>query len=242
VDEHIGERWLEYAEGTLPEGEARAVAEHLAGCAECQARFRALEAVHRASSDAAAAAGPAPHVPQAVERRILDAARREARAKRPVRVPLWAGLALSAVAAAAVVAVIPALRGAGGPDRSDLGRALALAEGPAGVRGGGPLESEARAALERWRAGGLKLRSAAVKCPAGEERLEALVDGAGAVVALARVAGGRTDLRIWDAQGGLAGAVRIEGGKQEEVVLAPLDPAGARALLDAPACSGRGAP
>ncbi|HWE22599.1 MAG TPA: zf-HC2 domain-containing protein [Myxococcales bacterium] len=74
----IDELWLELAEGSLSEEEARPLREHLASCSECGPRYRRLAAVHRASVSVGRtmAAEVAPAVPPQIANEVLDNARR----------------------------------------------------------------------------------------------------------------------------------------------------------------------
>jgi hypothetical protein len=239
----LEETWLDLAEGTLPSTEAEALRAHLAACAKCGDRFQRLEAAHRLSLEAGRrlAAAPAPAVPPALAERVLGAARRAAPPpSRPARAWWLAGGLAVAAAAVLFVAVNRGDRGAS-DDSAFATAALDLLAGPAGgVRAGREAAAvRARAVTDGIGGGRLRVRASRLRCPGGDQAIAAVLGPGGAVAALLRQAGDRTDVWLWADDGAAAGAVRLVGGEPSEFVLPPISQAEAWAALDAPRCASR---
>lgn len=84
--------------GSQPGGELRAAMEHAAGCGDCHAALRALDALRTLRDE------PAPILPDAVIERAIDRALTSAPAQR-YRRGFWSGLASGAALAATLAAV-----------------------------------------------------------------------------------------------------------------------------------------
>lgn len=256
----IEERWLDLAEGALPELEARALRVHLEGCPACAKRYGALSAAHLRSLAAgrlASSLGGVP-VPSRVAAQVLAGARREAGpsgrgARRWALVPL---------AAAAAVAVVFSTRGpswiaavSGSPEMADATDARACLLELAVSRGGrgpfDPMEEAAAVAAERWRAGELSARVSKVRCAVAaragdgravevERRIEGLIDSEGAVLVLTVREGERVAAHLYGADGREVGAALFVDGVRREFLLPPLSEPLARAQLRSPTCGDPG--
>jgi hypothetical protein len=236
----IDELWLDLAEGTLPEAEALAVRSHLAACPACAARYQRLARAHELSARAGrairATAEPQP-VPNAVARRVLDAAR-AADGAPPARRRPWALPAFAAVAAAAALVVALRIGGTRTRDAELMRGTLALLASPSGIRGPeDPLAAAAQDAAQRWRRGELHLQAREARCPGGELRVSALADGHGQPVLIAIRERDRTDVHLYRADGVEAASARLAGPARLEFLLPPLPRAKAQSLLEAPSCS-----